>query len=279
MLAARAEAMPVLAGNTLYVGTQKGFVYALNVKDGSILWSYRGEAPEDYKIQYSHFNITAPLVADDRRLLVLGDDGTLTCFSPEAIDGNAPVITVPQPARGLVINGTPPLTMSAYLWDEGSGINPASVAVFLDNEPMAMNPEPLHKRTVLSRPGVTYDPVKRRVEYTTPAGKTGERVEPLGTGRHTVRVQAADWKGNQATMEWTFVVDNSLPVRRRTPLPGQIQPGGYPGGYNSGGGAPGAYPGGAVPGNSGGYTAPGSAPNTGNRGRVPRGRGPAGRRG
>jgi outer membrane protein assembly factor BamB len=273
-LDATAQAMPVLAGNVLYVGTTKGFVYALNAADGAILWSYREEAPRDYQVQFGYHNISAPLVADNGQLLVLGDDGTLTCFTSDAIDASGPVISTPKPDRGMVTNGTPPLTVSAYLWDEGSGINPATVAVYLDNAPMEANPDPYYKRGSGVRTGMVYDPQKRYVEYTTTPGKTGERVSPLANGRHTVRVQASDWKGNLSTLEWTFAVDNTLPVRKRptttTNRPGQP---GRPGYGNSGGapGSAGAYPGGysgGPAGAPGGTTRPGGTP----------GRGPAGRR-
>jgi outer membrane protein assembly factor BamB len=270
-LDARAQAMPVLVGNVLYVGTEKGFVYALDIEKGGVLWAYRGEAPRDHQVQFQYYNITAPLVADNGQLLVLGDDGTLTCFTPDAIDANAPVISIIQPVRGTVMNGTPPLAMSAYIWDEGSGINPATVAVYLDNQPMELSTEPYYKRGSASRPGVSFDPLKRRVDCTIAAGPTGERVSPLANGRHTVRIQGADWKGNLSTLEWTFTVDNTLPVRRirttpnnRTPTrPGYGTPGaGVPG-------APGAYSGG-YPGAAGGV--PGQPRPGGTSGRGPAGR-------
>lgn len=270
-LDARAMSMPVLTGDVIYVGTEKGFVYGLNIKDGSILWSYKGEAPRDFQVQYSFYNISAPLVADNNKLLVLGDDGTLTCFTTDAIDANAPVISTPKPDRGTVTNGTPPLSVSAYLWDEGSGINPATVAVYLDNAPMEANPDPYYKRGGGVRTGMVYDPVKRTIEYTTTPGKTGERVSPLANGRHTVRVQAADWKGNLASLEWTFTVDNTLPVRKRSTTTTNRNPGrpGSPGAMPgvSGGAGPGGFPG-----------APGSYPGGVQRPAGTTGRGPAGRR-
>jgi outer membrane protein assembly factor BamB len=267
-LDARATSMPVLAGEVLYVGTEKGFVYGLNAKDGSILWSYRAEAPRDYQVQYSYHNVSAPLVADAGQLLVLGDDGSLTCFTADAIDANPPVISTPKPDRGTVLNGTPPLTMSVYVWDKGSGINPATVAVFVDNTQAELAPEPYYTRGSGIRWGVTYNPMKRTVEYTTKSGTAGERVSPLNNGPHTVRVQAADWKGNLSTMEWRFMVDNSLPIRKtRAPATTPNRPAGTPGygGYGAQPGVPGAFPG--AP---GGYNP--------QQPRAPRGRGPAGRR-
>jgi outer membrane protein assembly factor BamB len=273
-LDARVISMPVLTGDVLYAGTEKGFVYALDAKTGGILWAYRSEAPRDYQVQYRYHNISAPLVADGGQLLVLGDDGTLTCFTSEAIDASAPILSTPRPDRGTVMNGTPPLTVSAYLWDEGSGINPATVTVFLDGQQQQPGEEPYYKKGSAIKPGVTYDPLNRRVEFSTAPGAAGQRVSPLSDGRHTVRVQAADWKGNVGTMEWTFMVDNSLPIRKRPTTAPANRPGGLPGtsgGYGlpgSGGALPGGYPGAGPGGGFGTQTRPGQN----------RGRGPAGRR-
>jgi outer membrane protein assembly factor BamB len=260
----RAIAMPVLTDDVLYVGTERAFVYALSAKDGSILWAYRSEAPRDYQAQFGHHDISAPLIVDNNRLLVLGDDGTLTCFTSDAIDANPPFIATPRPDRGTLMNGTPPLAASALIWDEGSGINPATVSVYLDGNQVQPAADPYWKRGGGISPGVTYDPLKRKVEMLTMPGRTGERVEPLENGRHTVRVQAADWAGNVASMEWSFTVDNSIPIRRRPTTTPTNRPGvgGY--GYGASPGAPGAFPG-ARP-------VPQTRPGVGTRGRAPAGR-------
>jgi outer membrane protein assembly factor BamB len=269
-LDARASAMPVLAGKTRDVGTEKGFVYGLNAADGSILWSCRSEAPRDYQARFRFHNISAPLVADRGQLLVLGDDGTLTCFTADAVDATPPTIVGPRPDRSANINGSPPVTVSAYLWDVGSGINPATVAVYLDSEPMAPSDEPYYRRGSSTKTGVVYDPIDKRVEYSTPAGATGQRAEPLREGRHTVKIEAADWKGNASSLEWSFTVDNRLPVRKRPTTPGATPGSAGYGRYNSGGGNSGGFPGG--PGVPGGYN-----PQRTNPSRPPT-RGPASRR-
>jgi hypothetical protein len=207
----------VLAGNTLYVGTNKGFIYGLNAQTGDITWFYRAEAPRDYQVRYASHNISAPLIVDQGRLLVLGDDGTLNAFSADAMDVTPPVITAPKPDRGSVQNGTPPLTMTAYLWDEGSGINSATLAVTLDGQALEMSEEPYDKKTASTKIGVVYDPVKRKVEYNTAPTVAGQKATPLANGHHTVKIEVADWRGNIGTLEWTFQVDNTLPVRPRRP--------------------------------------------------------------
>lgn len=249
-------AMPVMAGKIVFVGGNKGFVYALSALDGGMQWQYHLEAPLDLRMSFKYFNVNAPLIISDHHLLVMADDGTLNSFGPDGIDTAGPVITLPRPARGTALNGLPPLAFSAYLWDTGSGINPATVKLTLDGQELDKSKEPYYDHRA-SLSGMVYDPVLRKVSYVTARSHTGQTVDALSNGRHTLRVQATDWKGNASDLEWTFVVDNTLPVRK----PAQpAQPGtpGYGPGSNGGYGRPGGY-GPPGYGNSGGYG------NTGNR--------------
>jgi hypothetical protein len=92
------------------------------------------------------------------------------------------------------------------------------------------------------------------VRFTTPKGEKDQPEQSLLNGRQKVQIQAADWKGNFTSLEWTFVVDNSLPRQAvlAKPKPNSGQPGGpggypgSPGGEMGGGGYPGA--GGGAPG-------------------------------
>jgi outer membrane protein assembly factor BamB len=245
-------AMPVQAGNLVFVGAARSFVYALNAVDGTVQWRYHLEAPLDLRTKYKYFNINAPLVVADQRLYVLSDDGTLNVFGPDGIDVAGPVITQPRPARGTMVNGLPPYAFSAYLWDAGTGIKPESIVVKLDGKPMDPSKIQYNERRGV-KPGVVYDPVQRKVEYNSPRTEAGQVASALPNGRHVVQVEATDWKGNSSTLEWSFLVDNTLPVRPRV-QPG-TQPGapGTPGGY----GAPGAY---GAPGGYGNTGTPGQRP-------------------
>jgi outer membrane protein assembly factor BamB len=235
-------AMPVLAGSTVFVGAAKGFVYGLNSADGGVQWRYRLEAPLDLRTKYKYFNINAPLVVADQRLLVLGDDGTLNAFGPDGIDVAGPVITQPRPARGTTINGLPPINISASLWDAGTGIKPDTVVLKLDGQPMDVSKIKYNERRGL-KPGVVYDPVQQKIEYNTPPSDPGQNSRALANGRHMVEVDAVDWKGNPTSLEWSFTVDNTLPVRPRV-QPGTPGQPGAPGGYGTGPGGYGQRPGG-----------------------------------
>jgi len=250
-------AMPVLAGGLVFVGANKGFVYALNALDGGEQWRYHLEAPLDLRTKYKYFNINAPLVVSDNHLLVLSDDGTLNAFGPEGVDVAGPVITQPRPSRGTMLNGLPPLNFSAYLWDEGTGVNPGSVKLYLDGQELQQSKVKYNERRGL-KSGVVYDPVQRKLEFNSTQSAVGQKADALPNGRHTLRVDATDWKGNANSMEWSFVVDNTLPVRPRV-QPGQPGAPGAPGGYGPGGSR--------QPGAPGGY---GNNPYAGNQGNRPR---------
>jgi eukaryotic-like serine/threonine-protein kinase len=265
-------AMPVMAGNILFVGANKGFVYALNALDGGLQWQYHLEAPLDLRMSYKYFNVNAPLVVSGQRLLVLADDGTLNAFGPDGIDVAGPVITQPRPARGTALNGLPPLSFSAYLWDAGTGINPATVKLMLDGQELEKSKERYDQHRA-STSGVVYDPVQRKITYTTARTATaGQRAEALPNGRHTLKVEATDWKGNASEMEWTFVVDNTLPIRKPATTTQPGTPGYGPGGYGKSPGAPGYGPPGY--GNPGGYGNTGAGARPQPRRRPVRGRQP-----
>jgi len=129
---------------------------------------------------------------------VVTDDGSLSAFRPDAPDSTPPQVTYQYPRPGLALNGKPPFTIAARLSDIGSGIDPASVKIFMDDE---------------EKPAI-YDIRRGQIGYESKASGRGVAVS-LTDGRHTVKVVARDWRGNQLSEEWSFVVDNSLPATRR----------------------------------------------------------------
>lgn len=260
-LEGRPQGTPVMTSDTIFVTTDKGFVYGLDLAKGKVTWTYRTEAPKGMTPAYLYYAIRSPLAVSDGKLFILGDDGTLTAMAADAADDEGPVLSTPRPSRGAVMNGAPPIYLSLYLWDEGSGINTDTIEVLLDGRPIDMDPEPYNRTTgSAQRKGWIYDPVRRLLRYQTPRAERGEPEQLLLNGRHKVQVQAADWRGNFSSLEWTFVVDNSLPrnaVANRPRAPGAAGAGGpgglgaAPGGYGGGGdGGPGFGPGG--PGSPGG---------------------------
>lgn len=287
-LEGKPQGTPIMTADTLFVSTDKGFIYGIDLDKGKITWTYRTEAPKGIEPLYSYYAIRAPLAVSNSRLFVLGDDGTLTCMGNEASDDEGPIITAPRPSRGAVMNGSPPLYVATYLWDEGTGINPDTIELLLDGVPIdpykeaprdakrdpykPVPPPPANK-------GWTYDPMKRLLTYSTPKAEEGQKEQALIDGVHRVQVQAADWRGNFTSLEWTFVVDHTLPRGAVATKPKAVPkgqpgqpgaPGGYPGAEDSGAGG---YPPGYMQQGAPGMQGPGMQGQQGNgRGQTFRGR-------
>lgn len=232
------QGAPLLAGNTLYVTTDKGFLYGIDAQKGKMLWGYRMEAPKGMEPLRSYYAIRAPMAVNNKKLYVVGDDGTLTCLSADAHDDEGPMIVSPRPKRGSLINGFPPVYVSAYLWDEGSGINPDTIEMLLDGVPIDPSEADYDSRVASDkkRKGWIYNPMRRLITFQTLKPEKGQPEQPLSNGPHRLTLIAADWKGNPATLEWTFNVDSNIVPRGAVAVPKKKTP--------AGGGAPGAYPGG-----------------------------------
>ena len=187
-LAGAIYSSPVLTGNNIIVGTNRGFLYAIDPATGKVNWEYGifSTLPAG-----TYPNITAAPAISNGRLYVVSDDGALLSFNPTALDAEKPVITSEVPVRATEMNGTPPILMGAVVADEGSGIDAGSIKMTLDGEPV--------EHQYQANTGWVY--------YRT---KVTQPVQPLEEGRHTVSLSVSDWKGNTATSSWSFVVDNTL---------------------------------------------------------------------
>lgn len=179
---------PIMSGSNIFVGTNRGFLYAIDAATGAIKWEYGvfSNLPAG-----TYTNIAAPPVIANGHLYAVSDDGALHCFSPEAMDAEKPAISHVIPLRATEMNGTPPILMGAIVNDEGSGVNAASIKMTLDDTPVSF----------------TYQPNNGWVTYRT---AVTQPIEPMESGRHVVTLSVSDWKGNVATESWSFTVDNTL---------------------------------------------------------------------
>jgi hypothetical protein len=142
---------------------------------------------------------STPLSIADNTLYAVSDDGTLSAFRPDAPDTTGPELAVTYPAPAQAVSGQPPLTIAASAIDMGTGLNPDSISVKLDGQPV----------------GANFDANQNLIYYQTKA--TGKIVDrPLENGRHTVTVTATDWRGNSSEQTWSFVVNNALPPASST---------------------------------------------------------------
>jgi outer membrane protein assembly factor BamB len=213
------SAPPTISGDVIYIPTVRNVLLAVSKTDGKVLWEYYVE-PSSNRPRDPNANartstvVTSPVSIANGTVYALTDDGALSAFRPDAPDTSGPMFSqlYPQPAQA--VNGKPPVTLAAKVLDIGSGLNPESIKVILDDREV----------------NAVYDATRNLVIYQTKG--TGKVVDPpLQDGIHTISITASDWKGNAETKVWSFRVDNSLapPSSRETPAPprpGITAPGG-----------------------------------------------------
>ena len=203
-LEAAPTAPPLLTGNLLIVTTQPGVVSAYNTAGGSLAWRYvmQATATDSQPKAVSANVFAAPIVAAGT-LYVVSDDGTLSAFRHDAPDTIGPDIVQLAPSEKATVP-TDNLTYGALIVDEGSGINPATVTLTLDDkaDPLAV----FHSDS--------------NAIYNT-------ATTPLTEGDHQITVKATDWRGNTTSRNWHFTVRNGAPNRGNRFNPFRR---GYPGG-------------------------------------------------
>ncbi len=212
--------------------------------------------------------VDSSLACAQGSVYVLGDDGALYGFYAGAADNEKPVfkqtiITFPGAQAGteysfaipneseelffpppaakdlIQLPGAPPLRVATEVSDAGSGIDPDSVQILMDGQPIPTSQ-------------TLYDSMQGMIWWIYNPEAVMAHNYPAGT--HTLTVRASDWSGNQGGANVYFVIDNSLTEPK---IPGMPQ---QPYGYGSGGfgtgypGMPGGY--GGPPGGPGGPYGP-----------------------
>ena len=217
---------PVVSGDVIYIPGQRGTVMGVDAVEGKLLWSYRLQASTN-RVNVNPGTetiVAAPLALSGGTLYSLSSDGTLTAFRADAADSSGPVLSELYPRAGSALNGKPPFQVSAKIIDDGTGLNPDTISASMDGKDIT----------------VTFDSKRSMIFYKTQS--TGRIVDPpLADGRHEFTLRAKDWRGNETSKTWSFVIDNSLPVRgtgTNSPQPGGGRTGGgaLGGGGKAGGG-------------------------------------------
>jgi len=195
---------PVIAGDLLWVTGSKGVIAAFSLVDGSLKWRYVA-APSIVTTPTSLYcdAASSPTISNGA-LLVLTDDGVLHCFTPDAPDHVPPGMFNIMPANGTRMSGAPPIKISAVLYDIGSGIDPSSVTMALDGQPVDTKDKSL------------FDIATGTASYQTEMGGDGKQAVVLKDGVHTITITAKDYAGNLLTKDWYIIADSSLPPPRRT---------------------------------------------------------------
>ncbi|MEN6356255.1 MAG: PQQ-binding-like beta-propeller repeat protein [Armatimonadota bacterium] len=190
---------PIVADDMLYVTTNKGVIAAYAVADGTLKWRYIASPSLVTMSGTNYVDASSSPTVADQSLLVLTDDGVLHCFSPDAPDNEAPAEFKLQPTNAIAMSGVPPIKMSAIIYDIGSGVDFSSVAMSLDNDPVAYKA----------------DIETSTITYVTEVAEDGKPVTKLPDGIHTIKLTAKDYFGNTLSKEWFFFADNTLPAPKR----------------------------------------------------------------
>ncbi len=196
-----AAAAPTISGNVIFVPTTRNVLVALSRTDGHVLWQYYVEPSANRAGGIAtNTSLSAPLAISNGTVFSLTDDGSLSAFRADAPDQTGPIVSELYPRAGSTVSGQAPFTLAAKAMDAGSGLDVSSVAVTMDDKPIA----------------ATFDPARNLFLYQTkPSGKIVDA--PIANGRHTAKVTVKDWRGNVREETWSFIVDNSLrPVTRST---------------------------------------------------------------
>lgn len=190
---------PTVAGDMMFVTGNRGVVAAFSCADGSCKWRYT-ISPSQITTAGADFcdAASSPIIANGA-LLVLTDDGVLHCFTHDSQDATPPDIINIKPAPGSVISPVPPISISAVLYDMGSGVDFSSATILLDGQSISSKT----------------DPAKATISYETEIATAGKSAKMLSDGVHTITVTAKDYNGNLLTKEWYFIADSSLPPPKR----------------------------------------------------------------
>jgi len=208
-IGAYAYSSPVIAGNTVIIGANRGILVAADAETGALKWKYVVQPSSlDYgKLRY--VNVAAAPAVSNGTLYVLADDGALHAFRYDMPDSTPPQVPTVRPPRDFLMSGDPPIEIAAVIADPESGVNTDTISLRLDGEPVEYKLVPEY--------GI--------ISYRTPVTQP---VTPLPNGRHAVSLSVSDWAGNKTEMEWYFTVDNQILKRPKT------QPGTQPGGPRPG---------------------------------------------
>lgn len=190
------SAAPVAAHGLLWVTTKRGTLFAYDLQTGLLKWVYTWRPPASSgaggatrAADYTILN-KAPLFTENGFCLV-NEDGILSFFALEWVDQLPPEVSEFIPPMGVLTSGQPPLDIAVRLRDDGSGVNPQTIQMLLDGNPLQ------HEYEISTGQVVAHI-------------RAGDTIKPLEDGRHLLTVIAADWAGNTVNRSWAIYVDNTL---------------------------------------------------------------------
>lgn len=140
--------------------------------------------------------VAAPVAIAGRTLLVPAADASLLAFDAESgVDLTGPEVKQVWPTQGELVSGKSGQEFIFKIEDDTSGVNISTVKMDID--------------------GTAYNFDFGRDGYLICQISQYKKNNMLSNGRHTIRIVASDWLGNQTVLTSTIRVDNSLdPLKR-----------------------------------------------------------------
>lgn len=159
------------------------------------------------------FGVTSPPAVIDGMVYLLADNAALYAFSTQPFDAAPPQVfnaqlSVPSsatrpvlqrldPEKSVLIPGRAPIQLTAEISDTGSGVDPTSIVVKLNNQE-------LPKTAV----GTFADATGKLI--VTLAEQKDRIAVNLADGLYTVAIAARDYDGNEMNYSINFLVDNTV---------------------------------------------------------------------
>lgn len=139
-----------------------------------------------------YYNIVVE-ATNDSGAVATTDGNTFASLKLVVLETTPPTLTIISPSPGYVTNNVPAITCTAVDNGDGSGIDPSTVSVTLDG-----NPVPSEQITITAGSGGAYT-----IVYT-PASA-------LSDGEHTVVFGISDNDGNTASTSAVYTIDTTPP--------------------------------------------------------------------
>ena len=244
---------PVVTNNTVVAVTNSGVVRVLDAATGAARYAYTLFSVGSPH-QNAGTNVTAVPLVTAGAIYTLADNGTLTALRANAIDDLPPTADLIYPVQNKAVAGAQ-IRYAIFVNDIGSGIDPSSLAVKVDNASLP----------------VVYDLNSGYITIRLAARGLGQpapvALPTLSSGAHALTLSLADWRGNRLVKTWNFTVNDALnPVGSALPA-NQSSSGNAPDASAQGAtgsqGAQDTAPGGGVDSGTGSNTAPGGSSGSG----------------